>query len=86
MMTKYLDEITILQHVAFCGTAVCASHVEVPKPTGDDRTPRQTDNVGRRDFETQRPSMFCVVVSFRSDSLMCTHVNLAQETNRFLKH
>ena len=45
-MTKYLEEITILKHVAFGGTAACASQVEVPKPTGDDRTPRQTDNVG----------------------------------------
>ena len=44
-MTKYLDEITILKHVAFGGTAACASQ-EVPMPTGDDRTPRQTDNVG----------------------------------------
>ena len=27
-------------------SAACASHVEVPKPTGDDRKPRRTDNVG----------------------------------------
>ena len=58
-MIKYLEEITILKKVAFGGTAACASQVEVPKPTRDDRTPRQTYNVGSverwRAYVTLRP-------------------------------
>ena len=50
-------------------SAACASRVEVPNPTGEDRKQRRTDDrgqrgreTGRRDFKTLFPS--CVVSLF----------------------